>query len=694
MRTDSRHGPATPTGPPVTSRGVSRTAGTQRSISPGLRHAPGLDGLRALAVSFVVAYHLGTTSGSTLLPGGFLGVDLFFVLSGYLITSLLLVEGLQTGRLSIKQFYLRRARRLLPALFALLLTVGAIVAVWLPQQAARMRGDLLAALGYATNWWLIAQHSSYFGGEGDRPNLLTHLWSLAVEEQYYLIWPLVLLLLVAIRAKRWFFLLVAVAAVAASAAAAVILYDPFSDPSRVYYGTDTRALAPLLGAALAISLRPWRHRRRLAPAARHTADAVGITALLLLAAVAAVVHDTDEVLYGPGFLVIAALGAVVVGVAGHPGTALGELLGTQPLKWIGERSYAIYLWHWPVCVLTRPGIDIPITGWANAALRVGLSLLLAEISYWLVERPIRRYGFLAPFKATLGARGHAVRRAKAPILRTVFLSVVMVAGGAAVALQLTSAAGTAVADGPVDRGPEASLGPLLTTPSAEATRTVQPVPAGGTVAFYGDSQGMTLVINKPTDIGQYFSVLNDTIAGCGILLGKVSSRTGERRNLTTNCRNWQPEWASKVKQHKPDLAIIMIGAWELFDLTLDAGRTLDFASDAWDTNFTDALGRAIETLLGAETQVALALLPCYRPIKGSAGYWPERGEDDRTRHVNELLTEAAGRYSGVRTLEPPAQFCTDEAIAHSTAYRWDGVHYYKKGAALYFSSIVPQLLMV
>jgi peptidoglycan/LPS O-acetylase OafA/YrhL len=678
----------------------SRNVGpVSRSAEPnGLRYAPGLDGIRAFAVTSVVAYHIGTTSGSVVLPGGFLGVDLFFVLSGYLITSLLIVEARRHRRISIKQFYIRRARRLLPALFALLLTVGAVGAVWLPQQAARMRGDLLAALGYATNWWLISRNGSYFATAGDRPDLLIHLWSLAVEEQYYLVWPLILIVFFVFRAPRWFVLLVILAGVAASTTAAVMLYDPYADPSRVYYGTDTRALAPLLGAALAIAVQPWRHRTRLRRGTRHALDALGIMALLALATVAAILTDSDAVLYGAGFLGIAVLGAVLVGVAGHPGTAMGQMLGTQPLTWLGERSYGIYLWHWPVCVLTRPDEDVPLTGWANAGLRVGLTLLLAETSYRLIERPIRRYGFLAPLKPRPPPPTARHRKpSRAPILRTVFLAVTMIAGGTAVGLHLSAAARVPLANGPVDLGPEESLGPIKPSatptpgPSNQPSRPSAP-PVPPKVAFFGDSQGMTLIINKPADIGKYLTVVDATIEGCGVLLGKVASRSGEKRNLTANCRNWQHQWTSNAAKLKPAIAVVMVGAWDVFDLTLDSGGTLAFPSPAWDANFTQAITRGVNTLRAAGSQVALALLPCYRPIKASAGFWPERGDDERTRHVNDLLRGAAAQYAvDVRTLDPPAQFCTDPAIAKSTSYRWDGVHYYKKGAALYFGAVIPQL---
>jgi peptidoglycan/LPS O-acetylase OafA/YrhL len=669
-----------------------------------------LDGVRALAVFAVVTYHLGTTGGDPhVLRGGFLGVDVFFVLSGYLITSLLIVERRRTGRISILRFYQRRARRLLPALFALLLVVGAIGSFWLTQQAAKLRGELVAALTYVTNWWLIAEKSSYFGG-GDRPSPLTHLWSLAVEEQFYLVWPLVLILLARVRVSRRAVLTVLVLAITASAVAAALLYDPWADPSRVYYGTDTRALAPLTGALLAFSVRPWWHRPDLGRWSRRGLDSIGVCALMLLVVVAVLLGDNDPLLYRGGFAVIALLAAALVAVAGHPATRLGRVLGSQPLRWLGERSYAIYLWHWPICVLTRPGVDIPITGWANAAVRVATVVALAELSYRFVERPFRAAGALRSQPSGRSVRPPLLRR---PAVHRVALATVATVAATGIAFQLTAAAGQPVQRVPVDAGPAATLGALPPNPSARpdvspsgspsrqpSSPSAQPSasPSGPraipTVAVFGDSQGMTLLINKPADLGQYMTITDATIEGCGVLLGRVTSRSGERRDLAPSCGNWASRWASSANRLHPQIALVMIGAWEVFDLTTEAG-SLAFGSTQWDAHLTAALQQGVAALRASGANVALSLLPCYRPVSASAGFWPERGDDQRTRHVNDILRAvAAAAPSTVRVIEPPAQFCTDPAIATNLNYRWDGVHYYKPGAQLYFQTVVPQLLQL
>jgi peptidoglycan/LPS O-acetylase OafA/YrhL len=642
----------------------------------------------------VFVYHLGTTGdGAHPLPGGFLGVDVFFVLSGYLITSLLIVEARGTGTISIRKFYIRRARRLFPAMFTLLTIVAITVVLWLPDQGRQLRGDLLSAVSYVTNWWLIAEDSSYFGN-GDRPRLLTHLWSLSVEEQFYLVWPLVMIWFARRRVRRGVILAVLGVGVAVSAAVGILVYDPWADPSRVYYGTDTRALAPLLGAALAVAARPWRYRDAVPAGRRVALDVTGFAAVLGLAATAVLLGDTAPPLYRGGFLGIALLGAAVVLAAGHPATALGRLLGTAPLRWLGERSYAIYLWHWPVCVLTRPGLDVPLTGWANVALRVTLALVLADLSYRLIERPLRRPGFFLGY-----ASRHARRQpvARLPVLRSAALIVVSTVSVTTVAFELASAVRPASAV-PVDEGPAAALN-LGAEPAPSGSATPSPGPSATavatgrppTMAIFGDSQGMTLMANKPADLGRYLLVTDATIEGCGVLVGKVVSRSGERRDLSANCGGWLTRWASSATRLKPRVAFVMLGAWEMFDITVASG-TLPFGSAQWDAHVSDALRQGIGALRAAGSKVALALTPCYRPVRASAGFWPERGDDTRSRHFNELLKAAAAASPGdVSTVEPPVQFCTDPAIAASRDYRWDGVHYYRPGAALYFKAVIPQV---
>jgi peptidoglycan/LPS O-acetylase OafA/YrhL len=224
-----------------------------------LPYLPGLDGMRALAVIAVLLYH----AGLPWIPGGFLGVEVFFVLSGYLITSLLLAEWRAKGSVELKLFWLRRARRLLPALYLLVVVTLSYAVLFLPEEVAGLRSDALAAFGYATNWYLIFGHESYFEAVG-RPSLLNHLWSLAVEEQFYLVWPVLFWVGISFGAARWRHRRVFVGALGGAALSVLllaILYVPGADPSRLYYGTDTRAAGLLIGAALALVWTPGATRR-------------------------------------------------------------------------------------------------------------------------------------------------------------------------------------------------------------------------------------------------------------------------------------------------------------------------------------------------------------------------------------------------------------------------------------------------
>lgn len=366
----------------------------------------GLDGLRAIAVLAVVIYH-GAAGG---LSGGFLGVEVFFVISGYLITALLLDEHRARGRIDLLAFWARRARRLLPAIFVLLGLVLAFAIVVLPEDIARLRMDALAAFAYVTNWHLIAGDQSYFESIG-RPSLFVHLWSLAIEEQFYLVWPIVLGLLLV--AGRRVALGVTLLGAVGSAVWMALQFDPASDPSRVYYGTDTRLTGLLLGAALAFVWVPTvpvlpspatglnrRKRRRLlvrARAATHWEsrrlgwglDVVGLAALAGLIGLFARADAFEPFVYQGGLALLGVTTVALIAVSVHPRTRIGRLLDVAPLRWMGTRSYSIYLWHWPIFAVTRPEVDLPLDPLAVLAVRLGLTALAAEASYRFVEMPVR-----------------------------------------------------------------------------------------------------------------------------------------------------------------------------------------------------------------------------------------------------------------------------------------------------------------
>lgn len=353
--------------------------------SGSLSYMPALDGLRAFAVLAVLAYH----GDMPWARAGFLGVDVFFVISGYLITALLLSEHSRNGRISLRRFWTRRALRLLPGLLVMLGVVALVVPVLAPDQNESLRGDITAALTYVSNWWLIFQDKPYFEAIG-RPPVLQHLWSLAVEEQFYLLWPLLLAfgLRNPFRSPRrlvkWILL-----AVAASAVAMGLMYSPEGDASRVYYGTDTRLGTILLGAALAFLWSPGHRTASPRWVGSFARDVICLCSLAVLGYLMVTWNEFVPQLYLGGFTGVALLTLVVVAVASHPGALTKGLLGNLPMRWLGQRSYSIYLWHWPVFMVTRPDLDVSLRGLPLFALRMGITLCLAVASYGLIEKPVR-----------------------------------------------------------------------------------------------------------------------------------------------------------------------------------------------------------------------------------------------------------------------------------------------------------------
>jgi peptidoglycan/LPS O-acetylase OafA/YrhL len=455
------------------------------------RYLPGLDGLRAIAVAAVVTYHLGYGWAQ----GGLLGVGVFFTLSGYLITDILAGQWAARGRIGLANFWLRRARRLLPALFVML----AVVTVWVYAFARSFvpgfRGDVIASVLYVSNWWYIGQHSSYYARFAP-PGPLDHLWSLAVEEQFYLVWPWVVLLLVWVAglagkrrrrlaggaggageaveratkgagdrylsARARLGLAEATLWLAAlSAVAMAVLYQPGYDPTRVYEGTDTRAFGLLTGAALALA---WPTRRLAAggagragktggagktgragetggagrawggrsgpTAARWLLDAAGVAGLAVIGLLVWRTNQYSDFMFRGGLLLLSAATAAVVAAVVTPGSLLGRALGVWPLRWLGVRSYGIYLWHYPLIVLTAAAGEAgaPVST-GRAVVLVAATVTVAALSWRLIEEPVRR-----------GARPRLASRAttgvRSMIGEPVWISVASAAGGAGMAGEL------------------------------------------------------------------------------------------------------------------------------------------------------------------------------------------------------------------------------------------------------------------
>src|SRR3954451_12221505 len=320
-------------------RGRTIGRGLSKPLDKRFPYMPGIDAMRALAVLAVFGYH----AGLDWVPGGFLGVDVFFVISGYLITSLLLREFRSTDHIALGRFWLRRARRLLPAVGVLIAGVMIVSAIASPAKTDELRGDALSSLFYFANWHFIYEHNSYFEGFG-RPSLFTHLWSLSVEEQFYLFWPLIF----AAGMKpfgRGRLLLGVLAGAVGSVVLAWILFDPGHDASRIYYGTDTHAIGLLAGVALALVWSPTQLRahKSFGPLVGPILDAVGVIALGYLILSFAHVHDYDLALWHGGYLWIAIATALLLAALAHPAARLGGIIGRPALLWLGLRSYSFFL---------------------------------------------------------------------------------------------------------------------------------------------------------------------------------------------------------------------------------------------------------------------------------------------------------------------------------------------------------------
>ncbi|EIT0950305.1 acetyltransferase [Staphylococcus pseudintermedius] len=393
----------------------------RKPINP--RYMPGLDGVRAVAVIAIIIYHLNPQW----LSGGFLGVDTFFVISGYLITSLLLTEYHNTGKIELMSFWLRRVKRLIPAVLFLVMGVIVLSLIFMPTEIQKVRADSIAAIFYVSNWWYIMQNVDYFEQFAVQP--LKHLWSLAIEEQFYLVFPIVLLSLLSfirrLKSIRIIFLILLVI----SMIAMMVLYVPNENVARVYFGTDTRIQTLLMGVLLALVWPPFQLKAKVNRQMRTLIDTAGVVGLAILFICFKFVSETNSILYYGGFFLISTVTLLVIASSVHPSGYFAKFLGNKVFTFIGSRSYSLYLWHYPIIVLIHHQFvqgQIPPLVYVVEIL---LMVLMAEFSYKFIEQPFRKEGFnIFAFNHLKNWRSQKVLRTWLVIILLIPTLLVMVGG--------------------------------------------------------------------------------------------------------------------------------------------------------------------------------------------------------------------------------------------------------------------------
>ena len=628
---------------------------------PGI---PALDGLRAVAVALVLVNHGGIPG----VDGGFIGVDIFFVLSGFLITSLLLEELGRIGRIDVAEFWIRRVRRLLPALLVMVAAVAAGRELFPPEAVAGIRDDAVAAFLWVANWSFVARKTDYFT-QGAAPSPLQHTWSLAVEEQYYLLWPLLLigsaLLLAAIARRRlaWasivavravVFALSAAGAAASSAAAIVLVSD--TSLNRVYFGTDTRAQALLVGAAAAaLFVRDWSAlamgwsliRSRWGKWLARGLPIIGLAALAVGA------HDAtgSAAQFHRGLLIAVAVAAVavIVPVALDQHGLVARVLALPPLVWLGTISYGVYLWHWPVFL----AINGERTGWSGLPLfvvRCIATIGVAAASWWVIEHPIRRW-----------------RPAQVPMLR---LAAATIATAVAVTILVV----------PVGTLPPRVSTAAITSPDLPV-ETIRPVsdphqngPRPHTVSVFGDSVAWTVMRYLPPT--PEINFIDNTTIGCGIARGGPYRYQAETLDQKPECDTWPDRWAQRISYDRPDVVLLMFGRWETAD-RVNEGHWTHIGNPGFDQYLTGELKRALDILGSTGARLVVTTEPYNRRGEKPDGSLYPEDDPDRVDEWNALLRRVIGNRPNIDVLDFNEKLCPGgyyTARVDGIQMRIDGVH--------------------
>ena len=652
-------------------------------------YEPSLDGIRAFSVIAVMLYH----ANIAWLPGGFLGVEVFFVVSGFLITSLLIEERESNGGIDLKQFWIRRARRLLPAFFVMVCATAVCVAFYATDSAPDFRRDVLPSLGYFSNWWQIYAVDTPYFAASSLP-VLRHLWSLAVEEQWYLMWPLLFTFIFGakwMRPKISGALLVACSGAVMVATALRFVQDDETRTNFLYLSTITRSSGLLLGAAVAMLWRPWRKDSLPSWWRSSLADALAFVSIAVIVVLMATVHVADARLYQGGLAATTIASAVIIAVVMRPtGLIVKKFFSQDFFVEIGRRSYGLYLWHWPIFVITHAR-----DSGNRLAVALAATVIINEFVYQYVEIPTRR-GALGNWWHNRPQLSAMHRRLPvlitAAVVGSLSITGIKVVGIEARDLAIDTSTASVIFSVPTTVASPSSLPAASTT-----TTTIAKLPRK--LLIVGDSQAHALAINKPSGIEKTFVITDGSIDGCGIYdrgVGVGGTNGNFRRNFA-NCVGFEKSWAKSATKAKADVALVVIGAWEVLDLKIN-GFTFAFNTSPADTMFRTQMRRGINALRATGTTVALLEVACMRPVDSKGGpvpALPQRGDDMRTRHLNDLLREiAAPEDDGVFFVSGPKEWCNDPKISTSLSYRWDGVHAYKPGAKLIFETIANSILQL
>ena len=623
-------------------------------------YVPGVDGLRALAVAGVVIFHFSTDA----LRAGFLGVDVFFVVSGFLITRLLMREIAGTGGIGLVSFWGRRARRLLPAFAVMTVVVVIISAIeFTDNEMHDVRAHALGSLFYVANWVFIHGDASYFATLG-RPSPFLHTWTLAIEEQFYLLFPLVMLVFRRSALRRPLVAAaVALALAAASAAWMWQLVEPHRDPSRGYFGSDSHASGILVGVALGFLFSSGVvDRVREGRAA--LANVVGIVALVGVLVTMRVAAEDTIVLYRGGFFWFSVASAVVVAVVVRfPGAPLSRFLGVGALVAIGLRSYSIYLWHWPIRVFVT-GEKFHVHGVWLFLVRMVILVVVSEVSFRLVEQPFRT-GRIAQ---RTGSRG-----AIAAFASLILLTFVLVQTAARPReLPPTSLAAVTVP----------STVPPPTTSTAPGETTV-PVPVISRIDIFGDSTALVfgLAAALQPEAVPGVSVGGNAQLGCGFV-DTDQYANGRILPRHPDCDGWEERWR-QILRDEPDATLaVMTGAWDVLDHRVD-GRTISFGTDEWTNLVRDSYRHAFGILTGDGRNVYVFAIPCYG--EGEAAFpLPARAEKARIDAVNGFVDEIAAENPRVKIIPWRDIVCPGGTRAEEfngvDLWESDGVHLTTEGA--------------